>query len=91
MRHSDLKHVIGIDQMLPRLRYIDLSSNDLYTIKGLEKLIYLTEINLNTNDLKDFAEIKPLLRLPYLARLDISNNQFSAQAINNFKKIIKGT
>jgi hypothetical protein len=89
MRHSDLKHVIGIDQMLPRLRYIDLSSNDLYTIKGLEKLIYLTEINLNTNDLKDFAEIKPLLRLPYLARLDISNNQFSAQAINNFKKIIK--
>jgi len=67
--------------------YIDLSSNDLYTIKGLEQCTYLTEINLNTNDLKDFSEISPLLRLPYLARLDISNNKFSKKALKNFKRV----
>ena len=64
-----------------------MSSNDLYTIKGLEQCTYLTEINLNTNDLKDFSEISPLLRLPYLARLDISNNKFSKKALKNFKRV----
>ena len=89
MRHSDLKHIIGIEKMLPRLRYIDLSSNNLYTVKGLERCTYLTEINLNTNDLQDFSEIRPLLRLPYLKRIDISNNKFSNGALKNFKKICR--
>lgn len=47
----------------------------------------MTEINLNSNDLRDFNEIRPLLRLPYLKRLDLSNNYFSSKAIKNLRKI----
>ena len=86
MRHSDLKNLHGIEKMLPRMRYIDVSSNDLRTVQGLERCTYLTEINLNSNDLNNFNEIKPLLRLPYLKRLDLSNNLFSNTAIRNLRK-----
>jgi hypothetical protein len=49
----------------------------------------LTEINLNSNDLRDFNEIRPLLRLPYLKRLDLSNNYFTSKAIKNLRKIAR--
>ena len=39
MRHSDLRNLIGIGQTLPRIRYIDVSSNDLTTIRGNPVLI----------------------------------------------------
>ena len=58
-------------------------------IQGLEKCTYLTEINLNSNDLRDFNEIRPLLRLPYLKRLDLSNNYFTSKAIKNLRKIAR--
>ncbi len=86
MRHSDLTRLDGIERMIPRVRYLDLSSNDLQSVSGLEKCVYLTEVNLNYNDLKDFGEVLPLFRLPYLARLDLSNNHFSDAAVRNLKK-----
>ena len=85
MRHSDLTRLDGIGRLLPRIRYLDLSSNDLVSVAGLEKCVYLTEINLNFNDLQHYQEVDRLLRLPYLARLDLSNNKFSKAAILNLK------
>ena len=76
----------AVERMIPRVRYLDLSSNDLQSVSGLEKCVYLTEVNLNYNDLKDFGEVLPLFRLPYLARLDLSNNHFSDAAVRNLKK-----
>ena len=86
MRHSDLTRLDGIGRLLPRIRYLDLSSNDLVSISGVEKCVYLTEINLNNNNLADYNEVAQLLRLPYLAHLDLSNNEFTKTAILNLKQ-----
>ena len=54
-------------------------------VKGLEKCLFLTEVNLNNNDLADVHSIKPLAHLPYLARLDLSHNNFHKTDIKNIQ------
>ena len=46
------------------------------------------EVNLNNNNLKSSTEIMVLAHLPYLARIDISNNKLDIQKIvDYFKKV----
>lgn len=60
------------------LRYVDLSSNDLRSARGLERCTHLQEINLANNDLDDHQSIVRLATAcPNLFRINLYYNEFS--------------
>ncbi len=81
MYNSDLVNLQGINSLYA-LRWFNVSHNALKTIAGLEYCFYLVEVNLNNNDLTNEAEINKLAHLPYLAQIDISNNNFPNNGAN---------
>ena len=73
MFDSDLVNLKGIDALYA-LQWFNVSNNDLKTVL-VEIFFYLSEVNLNNNDLSNEAEVTNSA-LPYLAQIDISSNDF---------------
>lgn len=69
-----LKEIPPEISTLTQLTELDLSSNKLTEIKGLEKLYQLSELDLNGNQL---TEIKGLEKLNQLTELDLDGNQLT--------------
>jgi|UniRef100_A0A7S4LLJ6 hypothetical protein len=80
-----LENLNGIEA-IPKLRFLDASNNNLSSVVGLERCRELQEVNLATNYLESSSvnAILALADLPYLFRLNIHNNDLTA---NDIQKI----
>jgi len=81
--NNDIKTVISFGYTTT---HIDLSSNDLSHIRGLEDYEKLEYVNLSNNDLNEIATLLKLLELPSLQLLDISNNNLSKMQISQLRQ-----
>ncbi|XP_074032754.1 uncharacterized protein isoform X3 [Leptinotarsa decemlineata] len=64
-------------QTLNHIRYVDLSNNSLKSLKFLQMNGSIESLNLSYNGISSLFEVYHLRSLPYLTRLDLSNNPIS--------------
>ncbi|MDD5161120.1 MAG: hypothetical protein PHI47_13800 [Sulfuricurvum sp.] len=79
MDYPDLHQIDWIEDIsllrhFPNLQKIDLSTNSIESLKPLEKMVYLTELDIISNPVTDFS---PLVKLKNLERLEISNSEIT--------------
>jgi internalin A len=77
--YPDLHQIDWIDDVsllryFPNLKKVDLSTNEIKSLKPLEKMAHLTELDVISNPVTDFS---PLVKLKNLERLEISNSKIS--------------
>ncbi|CAN0897299.1 Geranylgeranyl transferase type-2 subunit alpha 1 [Linum grandiflorum] len=73
---------LGSFEKLLWVQVLDLSYNELQSIKGMEAMQLLTHLCLSNNKLKSFSALEPLRDLPSLKVLDVSNNEIGAHSID---------
>jgi internalin A len=78
--YPDLHQIDWIDNIsllryFPNLQKIDLSTNEIKSLKPLEKMVHLTELDMISNPVTDFS---PLVKLKSLERLEISNSNITS-------------
>lgn len=77
--YPDLHQIDWIDNIsllryFPNLQKIDLSTNEIDSLKPLEKMVHLRELDIIGNPVIDFT---PLVKLKNLERLEISNSEIA--------------
>lgn len=79
MDYPDLHQIDWMDDIsllryFPNLQKIDLSTNEITSLKPLEKMVHLRELDIISNPVTDFS---PLVKLKSLERLEISNAEIT--------------
>ncbi|MDD2369415.1 MAG: hypothetical protein PHQ90_08940 [Sulfuricurvum sp.] len=65
---------ISLLRYFPNLQKIDLSTNEIMSLKPLEKMVHLRDLDIISNPVTDFS---PLVKLKNLEQLEISNAEIT--------------
>jgi Leucine-rich repeat (LRR) protein len=75
--HSDsyvLTSMRRCNLMMGNITSLNLSSNRLTNVEGLDKLYSLENLFINNNQIQSLSEIVSIAQLPQLMRLDVAGN-----------------
>ncbi|CAN1281663.1 Geranylgeranyl transferase type-2 subunit alpha 1 [Linum perenne] len=73
---------LGSFEKLLWVQVLDLSNNELQSIKGMEAMQLLSCLCLSNNKLRSFSALEPLRHLTSLRVLDVSDNEIGAHSID---------